>query len=726
MGGDPLNHPSVEDDLALLKSWGVNVFDDTEKAVVVPDRVLRDLIAQRAVTAFGSVDDSLTEYAMSKLRTLRAFNAGITDLEGLGAAKSLRTVFAASNAISNLEPLSSLEDLNVLDLSDNLIFDLAPLAGSLGDGDWVKLTGNPLTETSLNTHIPALRSAGVEVEVGTVDWLVVTDDGAATFDTRGYFESLLEPGARIEASASHSDLASVSVAGSVLEVAPGAKEGSVAVTVTATNGDGETAELVFAVSVARPEPVPLFPATTDPVRQGFLRVINRFGEDGAVQIDATDSDGWRADTIRMPLARGAAIHINSNDVENGSPEKRLVGSTGSGTGDWRLSVASGLDIEVLSYIRTEDGFLTSMHDVAPLEDGAYRVAIFNPGSNATQASLLRLVNAGPEYAGVRITGVDDAGDSPATPVALEIPPGQSVTLSASDLETGAGVDGAFGDGEGKWRLAVESDRPLVVMSLLSSPTGHLTNLSTMPPEPGEDGVHTVPLFPSASDARGRQGFLRVVNRSATAGDVTVTPFDDSGAVYEMLTLKLDAGETAHFNSSDLEQGSAAKGLEGSTGSGVGDWRLALTSALDIDVLTYIRTNEGFLTSMHDVVPVLGGVHRVPIFNPASNRDQVSGLRLVNPGTEDAAVTIEGIDDAGASPGGAVRLTVPASGSRTVRAAALEFGGEGLRGALGDGVGKWRLSVESDRPIVVMSLLSSPTGHLTNLSTAQPGRYPAWQ
>ena len=49
-------------------------------------------------------------------------------------------------------------------------------------------------------------------------------------------------------------------------------------------------------------------------------------------------------------------------------------------------------------------------------------------------------------------------------------------------------------------------------------------------------------------------------------------------------------------------------------------------------------------------------------------------------------------------------------------------GEALRdlgGALGDGAGKWRLSVTSDRPIAVMSLLASPTGHLTNLSTAPP-------
>ena len=64
---------------------------------------------------------------------------------------------------------------------------------------------------------------------------------------------------------------------------------------------------------------------------------------------------------------------------------------------------------MLSYIRTGDGFLTSMHDVAPEGAQGHRVVIFNPGRNANQASRLRVVNAGEEEAEVRIEGVDDAG-----------------------------------------------------------------------------------------------------------------------------------------------------------------------------------------------------------------------------------------------------------------------------------------------------------------------------
>ena len=230
------------------------------------------------------------------------------------------------------------------------------------------------------------------------------------------------------------------------------------------------------------------------------------------------------------------------------------------------------------------------------------------------------------------------------------------------------------------------------------------------------GPFLVGLFPRASDAV-REGFVRVINRSLEAGEVTIEATDDAGTRLGPVTLSVGAGATAHFNSNDLEQGNASKGLPSGVGSAEGDWRLELTSALEIEVLSYIRTADGFLTSMHDSAPVAGGVHRVAIFNPGSNPNQVSRLRLLNLGSEEALVRITGIDDAGASPGESVLVAVPAGAARTVTAVALETGTGGVEDALGDGAGKWRLRVDSDQPIRVMSLLSSPTGHLTNLSTA---------
>ena len=119
--------------------------------------------------------------------------------------------------------------------------------------------------------------------------------------------------------------------------------------------------------------------------------------------------------------------------------------------------------------------------------------------------------------------------------------------------------------------------------------------------------------------------------------------------------------------------------------------------------------------MHEQVARLGDSYRVATFNPASNVNQVSTLRIANPGDVQAHVAIVGVDDRGAS-GGPVRLTIPAGGVRTLAAADLETG-VGVAGALGDGAGKWQLTVQSAAAIDVASLIQNRTGHLTNLSSA---------
>jgi len=366
----------------------------------------------------------------------------------------------------------------------------------------------------------------------------------------------------------------------------------------------------------------------DSGREGFLRVVNHSAQAGEVRIEAVDDSGMAAAPAILSIGASQAIHLNSRDLEGGNASKDLPQGIGSGQGDWRLTLSSELDIEALSYVRTADGFVTTMHDTASRAgDGSLRVAFFNPGSNHRQESLLRLINPGTEAAVARITGTDDAGQLGASAVTVELPAGQSRTLTAAELESGNAQDlfGALGDGAGKWRLQVESDRNVVAMSLLSTPTGHLANLSAPPPGADAEGTHVVPLFLSASDPLGRQGFLRVVNRSEIGGKVRIEAFDGSGFAYDPVTLSLGPGQARHFNSLDLETGNTGKGLSGGIGAGRGDWRLELTSDLDIEVLAYIRTQDGFVTSMHDLVPAAadGLRHRVAFFNPGSNDRQAS-------------------------------------------------------------------------------------------------------
>ena len=83
---------------------------------------------------------------------------------------------------------------------------------------------------------------------------------------------------------------------------------------------------------------------------------------------------------------------------------------------------------------------------------------------------------------------------------------------------------------------------------------------------------------------------------------------------------------------------------------------------------------------------------------------------------DAEVILSAVDDDGdAAPDGDVTLTVPADEARDLTAQALESGDEDFEGSFGDGEGKWRLGVHSDRALHVLSLVRSRWGYLSSLS-----------
>ena len=483
-------------------------------------------------------------------------------------------------------------------------------------------------------------------------------------------------------------------------------------------------------------------------RQGFARLINRSARSGTVRVQAIDDAGTAVGSFTLSLQAGQTVHFNSNDLEDGNSAKGIAVGVGDGTGDWRLRLDTDLDLNVLSYVRTGQGFLTNMHDVVGRQVGSaesaniYMVPIFNPASNRRQVSKLRLFNLEDETAAVIISALDDDGQSaPGGRVRFSLAAGAARTLTAQELEAGDDdLQGSLGDGAGKWELAVGSSQPLGVMNLMETPsaedtgaaTGNLTNLSTRHLAPSiAPGARScapapceVPYFVAADDPL-RQGFVRIGNYSTRSGTVEIHAVDDNGQRYGPVTIALAAGATVHFNSDDLEDGNAAKGMSGSVGDGVGDWRLEVRTDLEIvGPLAYARANDGFLTSMHDIVRGTGENgrrHVVPIFNPASNRNQRSRLRIVNPTPRAAAITIAGVDDLGQpGPLGEVALTVPAGRARIIKAQHLEAGHSDMTGRLGDGAGKWRLVVTSDQPVRVLNTLVSPTGNLTNLSSSPQG------
>lgn len=562
-----------------------------------------------------------------------------------------------------------------------------------------------------------------------LDARTLTSGAALVVDLSGAFRSPAGQDLVHTATSSDPSVASVSVEGTTLTI-HGLVPGEAEIRVIATDSDRRSISQRFAVTVTAPEAVWRLPLASDPVLQGFVRVINRSDTAGEVTVTATGDAGREREPLTLRLEAQAAVQFNSEDLENGNAAKGLSGGTGPGTGSWRLEFGGGtLDVEALGYLRSADGFLTAMNATAARDaGGALRLGTFNPASNTNQVSRLRLVNPTDAEARATVTGVDDSGSSPGSPVVLTLPAKAACEVDAPELESGRGLvcgepQTGLGDGASKWRLSVASEAPLVALGLLSSPGGHLTNLSATVAA-DEDGVRHVPLFLPASDPHGRQGFVRVANGSSRSGTVTIRAFDDSDVRYAPLTLRLEAREAKHVNSDDLELGNRGKALTGRTGAGTGTWRLELLSAdLEFEASAHVRHPDGFLTAIQAAVPSRDGVHRVVTFNPGSNTRQVSVLRLVNRGSQAVVATVTGADDRGVRPGSVVEVLVPARAAVELTAAELESGEADsiASGALGDGLGKWRLRVESDGDLAVMSLLSNPMGRLTNLSNADRSR-----
>ena len=277
--------------------------------------------------------------------------------------------------------------------------------------------------------------------------------------------------------------------------------------------------------------------------------------------------------------------------------------------------------------------------------------------------------------------------------------------------------------------------------------------------------YSLPLLVAPTAGSAAQGVLRILNGTEESGSVEIYAIDDAGMRTGPASFTLNAWTAVELDASDLANGNAMKGLSTGLGTLSGDVRLEIETDLQIVPSAYVRAADGTLSVMHDTVRAGvaaggGGGYRylVPIFNAASEVTQVSRLRLINPGDEPAAITIEGRDDTGAAAtGGTVQLTLPAGGARTLTAQQLEAGengvmgqtsqsGEGggsgvmgqasqsagaaqpaLTGRLGAGVGRWRLSLSSDRPVQVVNVVSATSGYLNNLSTTGvPGAAPVDQ
>jgi hypothetical protein len=130
----------------------------------------------------GNQISDISPLASASLTSLTGLDLGgnqISDISPLASANltSLTSLILADNQISDISSLASanLASLTELDLGANNISDIKPLVDNpgLGEGDYVYLHANPLSDTSLNTYIPQLEARGVIVDYRDVSWCFI-------------------------------------------------------------------------------------------------------------------------------------------------------------------------------------------------------------------------------------------------------------------------------------------------------------------------------------------------------------------------------------------------------------------------------------------------------------------------------------------------------------------------------------------------------------------------
>ena len=168
MVGFPRNSNNISDFSPLSNLTKLRTLDLADTGI--SDITLLSNLTSLTLLNLGSnaISDIAPLSGLTSLERLYLYNTSISDLSVLSRLTSLRSLHLSSNDISDVSTLSGLTSLDFLYLFNNNITDLSPLVANTGLGgrDQVDVRNNPLSATSLNTHIPALRGRGVNVRFG--------------------------------------------------------------------------------------------------------------------------------------------------------------------------------------------------------------------------------------------------------------------------------------------------------------------------------------------------------------------------------------------------------------------------------------------------------------------------------------------------------------------------------------------------------------------------------
>ena len=234
--------------------------------VNIPDAVLRSVMFVGAHTRVRGSGNLAAANNFS--------NSGIVDLTGINFRVNTQTLSLADNMISDISPLLLLPDLGPAPHCGNCRTSSLPreqwnnentMTGGLLSVD---LRGNPLSEASVYTHIPALQAAGVVVfydrpppppppneppqPTGTIDALSLETGQSVAFAGRDYFNDSDDYILTFSGSSSNPAVATVEVGDWDTLTLTAVAEGLAEVTLSATDPGGSSASLSFVVTVGNP------------------------------------------------------------------------------------------------------------------------------------------------------------------------------------------------------------------------------------------------------------------------------------------------------------------------------------------------------------------------------------------------------------------------------------------------------------------------------------------
>jgi Leucine-rich repeat (LRR) protein len=114
---------------------------------------------------FNSVSDLEPIAGLNKLLDVQFAGNDIANLSPMAGLVNIQRLNLAGNSISDISALSGLINLHLMSLDNNNISDLSPLVANNGivASDTIYVSGNPLSQESINTYIPTLESRGVTV-----------------------------------------------------------------------------------------------------------------------------------------------------------------------------------------------------------------------------------------------------------------------------------------------------------------------------------------------------------------------------------------------------------------------------------------------------------------------------------------------------------------------------------------------------------------------------------